>query len=346
MHQKSSGATARSSVSMLRRAVSAAVQSVIVLYGLGTIVYLVARAAVGEQWRPIAWANNFVLWMSAAALGMAFLALLFRRRWLLVALQAPMLVAFGVLFGDLLTPHNSAAVADAAVEFRTAAYNMHSQDSDPNVVVETILGLDADVIGLNELGYDHEEAIDAATQDLYPYRVLYPQPTVHGVGLLSRYPILEHEVYEPVEPANLHLRAVLDIDGTPVTVFVAHPPSPTSPFFPLNYEDGPRNVELADLRERVAAETGPVMVLCDCNMSDQSDPYRALDDLLDDAFREAGRGFGLTFPYGRTFLPPLVRIDYIWISGDFTALNAHPAEGSGTSDHRPIMADLALNAGS
>ncbi|WP_119073125.1 endonuclease/exonuclease/phosphatase family protein [Aggregatilinea lenta] len=342
MSQESSGAAVGSPTSVLRRGVSAAVQIAIALYGLGTIGYLAARAAVGEQWRAVAWANNFVLWMSAAALGMAIAALLFRRRWLLVALQVPMLAAFGVLFGGLLMPHNSGAVA-AAAEFRVAAYNMHSQDSDPAQVVQTVLALDADIVGLNEVGYEHADQLEAATKAGYPYQIWYPQPTVHGVALISRYPILDQEMYEPVEPANLHLRVVLDVDGTPVTVFVAHPPSPTSPFFPLGYEDGPRNVELADLRARIEAETGPVMVLCDCNMSDQSDPYRSMDDLLDDSFREAGRGFGLTFPYGRTFLPPLVRIDYIWISGDFTALDAHPAGSNGTSDHRPIIADLALH---
>lgn len=331
------------SASPVRRVLSAAMQIAIALYGLGTAAYLAARFAVGERWSTVAWANNFVLWMSALALGMAIVALLFHRRWLLVALQAPMLVAFGVLFGGLLMPHNSGAVADAAAEFRVAAYNMHSQDSDPAQVVQTVLALDADVIGLNEVGYDHADQLEAATKAGYPYQIWYPQPTVHGVALISRYPILDQEMYEPVEPANLHLRVVLDVDGTPVTVFVAHPPSPTSPFFPLGYEDGPRNVELADLRARIEAETGPVMVLCDCNMSDQSDPYRSMDDLLDDSFREAGRGFGLTFPYGRTFLPPLVRIDYIWISDDFTALDAHPAGSNGTSDHRPIIADLALH---
>lgn len=332
----------RTPVPPIRRAVSTAVQAVIALYGLATVAYLAARAAVGEQWSAVGWANNFVLWMSVGALGMAILALLFRRRWLLIALQVPMLVAFGLLFGDLLLPHDSAAVADAEAEFGVAVYNTHSQDSDPAQVAQTVLALDADVIGLNEVGYEHADQIEAATQDRYPYQVWHPQPTVHGVALVSRYPILEAATFLPQHDSNLHLRAVLDVDGTPVTVFVAHPPSPTSPFFPLGYEDGPRNTELADLRARIAAETGPVLVLCDCNMSDQSDPYRALDALLDDAFRAAGRGFGLTFPYGRAFLPPLVRIDYIWISADFMALDAHPANGSGTSDHRPIMADLAL----
>lgn len=139
---------------------------------------------------------------------------------------------------------------------------------------------------------------------------------------------------------------MLDINGTDVVVYVAHPTPPRNFFSPLTYSDERRGNQINDLRDQLRQESDPVLVLCDCNMTDQSDDYRAMNDLLDDSFREAGTRMGFTFPatfrsYGR-FLPYLVRIDYIWHSDQFVALDARVADNSGTSDHRPVIAELSL----
>ena len=135
------------------RAAWAVPQAGIAVYGLLTIAYLLARLMIGERWRAVAWANNFVPWLALAALVMAVLALFSRWRWLLIALQLPILVAFGVWYGGLLLPRDPIPAEPGALPLRVAAYNMHGKTSEPAQVAELVLALDADVVGLNEVGY-------------------------------------------------------------------------------------------------------------------------------------------------------------------------------------------------
>jgi vancomycin resistance protein VanJ len=209
-------------------------------------------------------------------------------------------------------------------------------------VTEIITELSTDVIALQEVSPEQAGQIADLMSTEYPYRVLSPDDADRGLLLLSRYPIKEHKLFHPLPQSDAHLRVVMDVHGVPVTVYVAHPQSPRGGLSPFSYDTSIRNAELADLRDRIRGETGPVLLLCDCNMSDLSDPYRALDALLDDAFREAGQGMGFTFRF-RKFLPFMVRIDYVWHSEHFVALDVRAWNDAGPSDHRPVIATLSLN---
>ncbi len=321
-------------------------QAGIAVYGLLTIAYLLARLTVGERWNAVAWANNFVPWLALGSLIAAVAALPSRRRWALLALHAPMLAAFVLLYGELLLPRRGVVQARSGHEFTAATYNILSKHSEPARVLDVIRAMDADIVGLQEVGPRHVATLQAALAEDYPYQVWYPRLPVHGVGLLSRYPIREEALFYPLPDSMLHLRAVVEVEGAPVTVFVAHPRPPRG-LLPFIYDDAGRDIELADLRARVEAERGPVLVLCDCNMSDQSDAYRALAGVLHDAFREAGWGMDFSFPNrpgdeGRGLR--LVRIDYVWHDDHFAALEARTWPDAGTSDHRPVVARLALEA--
>jgi endonuclease/exonuclease/phosphatase (EEP) superfamily protein YafD len=251
-----------------------------------------------------------------------------------------------ILYGGLLWPRGEIAQAGDGFTFTAATYNMFSSFSDPDEVIKTIESLNADIIGFEELRSTHAAAIEEHFADDYPYMVISPTETAFGVGLISRFPIVDQQIDLPVEPYGQHIRAMLDINGTEVVVYVAHPNPPKNFFSPLSYDDTRRGRQLGSLRDHLRQESGPVLVLCDCNMTDQSDDYRAMDDLLDDSFREAGARMGFTFParigVTKRFLPYLVRIDYIWHSDQFVALNAHVGDDSGTSDHRPVIAELSL----
>jgi vancomycin resistance protein VanJ len=208
-------------------------------------------------------------------------------------------------------------------------------------VTEIVTELSTDVIALHEVSPEQAEQITEMMTARYPYHVLSPDDSDRGLLLLSRHPIKEHDFFRPLPQSDSDLRAVIDVDGIPVTLYVAHLQSPRGGITPFSYDTSIRNAEMADLRDRIQVETGPMLLLCDCNMSDLSDPYRALDELLDDAFREAGQGLGFTFRY-RKFLPFMVRIDYIWYSDHFAALDARAWNDAGPSDHRPVIATLSL----
>jgi len=84
----------------------------------------------------------------------------------------------------------------------------------------------------------------------------------------------------------------------------------------------------------------------DFNTSDQSPSYNQLAAAGIDSFREAGSGFGATWPVAAvqqlpSFVPPFIRIDYVFHSKDFRAVSAQPGQPIG-SDHLPLFVRLVL----
>jgi vancomycin resistance protein VanJ len=317
------------------------------LYGLAVSGYLVARVVVGERWNWIAFANNFVPWWALGNAVLIVIVLFSRERWLLVACQLPGIVAFVILYGDLLLPPDHPVEASGGTPITAATYNILSIVSDPQRVRDQITALDADIVGLEEVGPDHAQTFAADLAQSYPYQAVYPHPQVSGIGLLSRCPILEEKLFRLLPDSMYGLRAVVEINGVPVTVYVVHPHPPERAHSPFTYDDDIRNAEIAVLvNDYLAHESGPLIVLGDFNMTDQSDAYRQMDGVLSDAFREAGRGMGFTFPGSTPLMirlfPRLLRIDYVWHSADFRAYAAFVADDSGTSDHHPVVARLAL----
>lgn len=338
-----------SRIHRLRYAAWNLILAFILLYGLGVTGYWAARLIVGEHWGWIAFANNFVPWWALGGLIAGGIAAFSRWRWRLIALQGPGLIAFLVAYGPLLLPHSPAAVASGTPLLTVATYNIIASTSDPQRVLEVTAGLEADVIGLQEVGPVHAALLEQTLIDEYPYQVLYPKLPVHGVGLLSRYPILSQELIPPFPDSMLYLRATLDVNGESITVYVVHPPPPRQFISPLTYDDSRRDAEIAILKDDyLAHETGPVIVLGDFNMTDQSDAYRLMDDGFDDAFRTAGWGLGFTFPdkirASIRIIPRLIRIDYIWYNACFAASGVEVGSDGGTSDHRPVVAQIVLKS--
>lgn len=95
------------------------------------------------------------------------------------------------------------------------------------------------------------------------------------------------------------------------------------------------------LRRMLDAEPYPFIVCADLNSTPHNWVYHYLARGLHDAFGEAGQGWGGTFP--ARF--PLVRIDYIFASKDWTVHKAY-VDKAVASDHRPVVAELRLRPAS
>lgn len=328
----------------LVRATRHLLQAAILLYGIGISVYVLLHLAAGERWPWIALANNFVPWWAFGGLLAGIVALFSRLRWGLIALQVPGIVLFAGLYGGQLLPGHP-DIASGEDTFTVATFNIIASRSNPADVIAVIADINADIVGLEEMGPEHSAQIERDLAAQYPYQVHYPMLPVHGVSLLSRYPILEEQVFRPRPDSMLHLRAVLDVDGVGLTVYVVHPSPPHNVMSPLYYDSAHRDKDIAVLRrDYLAHETGPVIVIGDFNMSDLSDPYRDMDADFDDAFKMAGRGLGFTFPAISPLgmLPRLLRIDYVWYNHTLVAVDAAVWDDSGTADHYPVIAELAF----
>ena len=114
--------------------------------------------------------------------------------------------------------------------------------------------------------------------------------------------------------------------------------------FAAGYDDSIRNLQIDRLVAHLQNEPYPYFIAGDFNTSDQSPSYNRLAAVGIDSFLEVGSGFWMTWPVAAvqrlpSFVPPLIRIDYIFHSQGFRALSAHPGSPMG-SDHLPLLVTL------
>jgi vancomycin resistance protein VanJ len=310
-------------------------------YGLSVTVFLLLRWLIGESWSLIALFNSIAHLLFLPAIVLLPLALLLRRR-VTTLLVLPALLAFLLGYGAAFMPRSASASDTESLDVLT--YNMKSITSNFDPLVAIIREANADVVALQELSQPMSEHLAEVLAEEYPYQAMhtFPNDPVPGQGVLSRYPIVDDEYW------RVHLamqRVTLSVNG-PLVFYNVHPIMPLS----RNGFDR-RAEEITDLLERARKETSPVLLAGDFNMSDQSADYWRLTARYQDSYREAGWGFGFTFPaemsmfrgnpYLPQNLPPLVRLDYVFHDASYEAVEARVWPTSGGSDHLPVFVSLA-----
>jgi endonuclease/exonuclease/phosphatase (EEP) superfamily protein YafD len=103
-----------------------------------------------------------------------------------------------------------------------------------------------------------------------------------------------------------------------------------------------RLIQARTLARELAGSGGPLVVAGDLNAPEASPVIRALLAVgLRDAFSSAGRGYGYT--HGHSLRPrhDFLRIDHILVSPQIGVMDSFVGQ-SNASDHRPVIADLAL----
>jgi len=306
------------------------------LYVVQVWLYVVARAVFGVDFWFVALLSNFMHWLTLPALVVLPL-LVWQRAWLRAALWAVPIVFFVVNFGGLFVVR-PAEVPPGAVTLRVMSYNIGAGYAHPQTLQPVLLASNADLIALVEVSawQATELGQDPALLQAYPYRFLYGDGSA-GKGLFSRYPILEHTLFE-LEIKRPHLLAKVDVQGQVLTLLISHPPRPGFRANGKIFGDHPAfEAEIGGMLAHIDPHT-PTLLVGDLNMVDQNPNHRRLRAAgFSDAFRAAGWGFGATYPAKL----PLVRIDYIWSSPHFIPL-ASAVGGDGGSDHLPIISDLAF----
>jgi vancomycin resistance protein VanJ len=259
------------------------------------------------------------------------------RRLLFGLLIYPML-AFLWLFGPLFVPRVQSAPAGPRLKSMT--YNVLFSNEDFDAIAASIRAIGPDVVGFEELTGAHE-VLPSLLASEYPYATFSHDVKINDIGLISRYPIETAEWF-PLPPLNLAMRAVLDVDGRRLHVFVVHLTANNYPLSQMPARAAARYAaragETRQLAAVLSALDGPAVLLCDCNLTDTSEAYRTLSAVLGDSFREAGWGLGHTIqPFGAPVA--LQRIDYVWHSREFFAASAGVGQPGG-SDHHPVWAEL------
>lgn len=308
--------------------------------------YVILRFTVGDSiwWLSLLNTFAFLLFLPLAlALIVAWRQKARWTRWLSLAVTLIALAWFGRYF----IPKPVADVRGQSLTVLT--FNMQSKDE----LLESFLrAQQPDIVFLQEISKDYTRTVESLF-DLYPYQ--FSQSEQWGNKVLSKYPILKAENLQGFG-SSLPQRLELDINGSSVAVYNLHLTWPIGnprlnlplPGFILKaisgFDDRPRNAQVALLTEYLLNESLPYLVAGDFNMSQYSETYDKLARVAHDSFRGAEIGFGNSWPatmQSGLNLPPLLRLDYIWHSSHFQAVNVERKQSLG-SDHFPVLAAFVL----
>jgi endonuclease/exonuclease/phosphatase (EEP) superfamily protein YafD len=271
------------------------------------------------QWAALALAGCLLLGGS----GHAYWAVL---AFLIAAIQALTCVpSLGSRMPALAGPAPSAPL-------RLIAINVWYRNRQFQRVVDYIAAERPDFVLLAEITAEWEEAL-APLHQAYAHR--YATRGLRGTGLLllSRWP-MQAAVwpdFSDIEPA---VSATLLINERNVQVLSVHTSWPLGP-----ESSALRDRQLARVAEFARAQTGPLIVLGDLNVSPFSSHFQAM--LAGGNLKSAAQGFGWQ-PTWPTFLPPAgIQIDHALTSAGVvvTRFRRGPRVGS---DHLPIIIECVF----
>ena len=250
------------------------------------------------------------------------------------------------------------------------AYMKHTKKK-PNPIVKYLEESEADVICLQEYSTHTGVAQSELNKALkaYPYRKIMSQVQSNSnLAIYSKYPILKSYMVEYESTANsssVHLIKVKDKkitlinnhlesfkltseDKTKYADFVKNLSSDKFKLFKqtIHSKLGPAFVIRANQARAVAdeikdAKSDYVVVCGDFNDTPISYAHRTIQQSISmlDAFRESGRGLGIS--YNQNFF--FFRIDYILHSNNIKSFNCTVDSRIKASDHYPIWSYLQLN---
>jgi endonuclease/exonuclease/phosphatase family metal-dependent hydrolase len=252
--------------------------------------------------------------------------------------------------------HGAQPAAAPVPALRVMTYNIAAGHGDLERIASAIRAAGADVVALQEVdvhwdarsGFADQASVlgerlgmQARFAPIYdmPGTAEHPERRQFGVALLSRFPVIaftNHEItrlstqQNGAAPALMpgFLEARLDVHGTIIRVFNTH----------TDYRSDPsvRRRQVADMLAIVGDSARPTLLFGDLNAPPSAPELQPLFGRFRDAWRSSA-GAGFTYPAEN----PAKRIDYVLASEDFLVRSARVV-ATEASDHRPVVADLAL----
>lgn len=312
------------------------------IYLTALSLYFVLRLTFGDSLWWLSLLNTFALFLFIPLL--AALPTAWLKHWRLGFAFSCFLSGVGLLwFGPALSFGHQNAPKGLRLEVIT--YNMRA---NPEGLESWLRDLNADVVLLQEIPENYTEGATALLET-YPYQM--SQSEVWGNAVLSRHPLAK---MSDVGTDKIQ-RLEMDIGRRNIALYNAHPRWPIGeprffslPWFELNaflrYDDSIRNQQIHTLIASLQREPLPYIMVGDFNMSQYAATYEQIAEVAQDAFREAGTGWGNTWPadlQSNLPVPLLLRLDYIWYSEAFDVDDVERGPEL-ASDHLPVRATLVL----
>jgi vancomycin resistance protein VanJ len=316
------------------------------IYVSWVILWAISRWLFQDRFWLLALINTMAEYLFIPLPFLFLIAIYRKNKHALATLLIPLGLYF-VFWGRQFLPNLPNQAIQDAGQIEVMTYNIWVSNRSSQLIVESVLGESPDLIGFQELSKHNIPILQSRLRQEYPFDTFASFSGARSdVGLVSRYPILSVERFSfPPEERAMH--AMIDWKGQNVHVFIVHLTANNLFQYPdTNIPElatkrfGQRAYQVQRIAEELAGIEEPVILLCDCNLTDTSEAYHTLSSRLNDSFKMSGWGIGHTL-LTPTFSTPYMRIDYIWYSSDFTAVSSHVGENK-SSDHLPVVSVLAL----
>lgn len=223
---------------------------------------------------------------------------------------------------------------------RAMSINVNLRNAPSPYALQWIRNERPDVLALIEMSTPWRDAM-AGLADDFPYAYTLPDSaTARGIGLYSRYPIVDALKETTCLECQPLIEASIEHPLGLVRVFAIHPLSP------MNDERTQwRDAELRLIAERCAAVNVPTIVLGDFNETPYGSAFQGFLKRTGYTAARSVEGFSPTWPaqHDGILIPSVFRIpiDHIVVSPHFDALSFAVGPPIG-SDHLPIVAQLGL----
>lgn len=295
---------------------------------------ITAASYLGGAFWLIELLTHFRLQFAAGAI-LLLAAAIIRRRTGLAAIAALVVAANSLPLLPYAMPGAAAAHAGEA-RLRVMAANVLYRSNDYERALAQIDAEDPDIVGLVEVTDAWIDALPEL-QQRFPYHVLRPEESAHGLALFSRLPLQELEI-SPYHEGDIQtaIHVLADLQGRQVVLTLAHLVSPVTP-----RRAALRNRQIEAIAELVNKDKEyDHVVIGDLNITPWSPDYAALEEAgLVNAAR--GRGYMATWPAGLG--PAGLPIDHVLVSGGLHVQQFRMGASIG-SDHLPIVADITFLA--
>ena len=324
-------------------------------YALTLLAWFGLRLGWGDRLWWSALASSFTPYFFLPLLILLPLTL-FARLWHLRLATFIPIALFIMLYGRLFLPSLS-LLQEPGPTLTVMTFNMWSGSRTAETAQVIAEAGYPDIVALQELTPLMTDVLLRELGSVYPHRVTRYFHAHRGLGVLSRVPLepLDAPNLTGLERCDIQLARVTTPEGTTLVYNVHLHSTNLLRFldFGVPIAEGTREsfarrqICIEAVLEDMAHRGEAVILLGDFNTTDQHDIYRMLRRSLRDSHRDAGWGFGHTFPaddggYRGIPLPPrLIRIDMIFYNDAFRARSSRVSAVYGESNHRPVIAELA-----
>lgn len=252
-------------------------------------------------------------------------------------------------YGALWLPKGQQTESPAE-SLTVVTHNLSYTNDEYDAFLTMVEVYDPDLLALQEVTNSRWLKLNSALAERYTYASYY-EPA--GLGIYSQFPILSQEIYPSAQrPIQI---IEIKIHGRLVQVENAHLAEPgllrfikTQELSPLLEQVSARTDQAISINRSINKTSLPVIMACDCNMTNLNSTYKQITNHLRDAFAERGSGLGHTFLIPRGFEVnskynlAFQRIDYIFHSSEIRVTQVHVLRVDTGSDHYPLWGQFEL----